>query len=78
MSVRSRTSRLAQYDRPNRLSFAIDEVCADRLAVIKELVGYPGDGIELNMCDYAPFIGRGEVAEHAATKKTIPARGERS
>ena len=70
---------LAQYDRPNRLSFAIEEVRADRLAVIKELVAdYPGDGIELNMCDYAPFIGRGEVAEHAATKKTIPARGERS
>ncbi len=59
---------LAQYDRPNRLSFAIDEVRADRLAVIKELVAdYPGDGIELNMCDYAPFIGRGEVAEHTAT-----------
>ena len=55
----------ARFDNPNRLSFAIPEVRADRLAVIAELVGdYPGDGIELNMCDYAPFIGRGEVAEY--------------
>ncbi len=28
---------------------------------------YPGDGIELNMHDYAPFIGRGEVEEHTET-----------
>ena len=59
---------LAEFDNPVRLSFAIPQVRADRLAVIKELVGdYPADGIELNMCDYAPFIGRGEVVEHTET-----------
>ena len=58
----------AQYDNPNRLSFAVPEVRQDRLAVITELVAdYPGDGIELNMQDYAPFIGRGEIAEHTET-----------
>jgi uncharacterized lipoprotein YddW (UPF0748 family) len=58
----------AQYDNPERLSFAVDEVRADRLAVVAELVGdYPTDGIELNMSDYAPFIGRAEVAEHTET-----------
>lgn len=58
----------AQYDNPHRLSFAHPEVRQDRLAVIAELVGdYPSDGIELNMRDSAPFIGRGEVAEHAET-----------
>ena len=59
---------LAQYDNPDRLSFAIEEVRQDRLAVIAELVGdYPTDGIELNMSDYAPFIGRAEVTEHTET-----------
>jgi len=58
----------ARFDNPNRLSFAVPAVRADRLAVIAELVGdYPGDGIELNMHDYAPFISRGEVAEHTET-----------
>ena len=59
---------LAQYDDPNRLSYAVPEVRENRLAVIAELVGdYPGDGIELNMQDYAPFIGRGEAEEHTET-----------
>ena len=58
----------AQGDNPDRLSFAVAEVRADRLAVIAELVGdYPTDGIELNMSDYAPFIGRAEVAKHTET-----------
>ncbi len=58
----------AQFDNPNRLSFAVPEVRENRLAVIAELVGdYPGDGIELNMHDYAPFIGRRQVAEHTET-----------
>ena len=58
----------ARFDNPDRLSFAVPEVRANRLAVIAELVeDYPGDGIELNMQDYAPFIGRGEVAEHTET-----------
>ena len=58
----------AQYDNPDRLSFAVPEVRRDRLAVIGELVGdYPTDGIELNMHDYAPFIGRGEVEEQTET-----------
>ena len=58
----------AQYDNPNRLSFAVPEVRENRLAVIAELLrDYPTDGIELNMRDYAPFIGRGEVAEHTET-----------
>jgi len=58
----------AQYDNPQRLSFAVSEVRENRLAVIAELLGdYPADGIELNMQDYAPFIGRREVAEHTAT-----------
>lgn len=56
------------HDIPARLSFAVPEVRADRLAVIGELVGdYPVDGIELNMHDYAPFIARREVAEHTET-----------
>ena len=59
---------LAQYDSPSRLSYAVPEVRDNRLAVIRELVeDYPGDGIELNMHDYAPFIGRGEVEEHTQT-----------
>ena len=58
----------AQFDNPDRLSFVVPEIRADRLAIIAELVeDYPGDGIELNMCDYAPFIGRGEVAGHTET-----------
>jgi len=58
----------AQYDNPDRLSFAVPEVRRDRLAVIGELLGdYPTDGIELNMDDYAPFIGRGEAEEQTET-----------
>jgi len=58
----------AHNDNPSRLSFAVPEVRAERLAVIKELVeDYPGDGIELNLHDYAPFIARREVAEHTET-----------
>ncbi len=58
----------AEHDQPNRLSYAVPQVRANRLAVIKELVNkYPCDGIELNMYDYAPFIARREVEEHTAT-----------
>ena len=58
----------AEFDSPNRLSFAVPEVRQDRLAVIHELVAdYPTDGIELNFREYAPFIGRGEVEEHTDT-----------
>lgn len=58
----------AAHDQPNRLSYAVPEVRANRLAVIRELVSdYPSDGIEINMMDYAPFIARREVAEHTDT-----------
>lgn len=58
----------AEFDIPNRLSYAVPEVRANRLAVINELVSkYPSDGIELNMQDYAPFIARREVPEHTET-----------
>ena len=58
----------AEQDSPNRLSYAVPEVRADRLAVIRELVeGYPTDGVEVNLHAYAPFIARREVAEHTET-----------
>jgi uncharacterized lipoprotein YddW (UPF0748 family) len=58
----------AEFDAPNRLSFAVPEVRQNRLAVIGELVSdYPTDGIEMNFHDYAPFIARSEVAEHTDT-----------
>ena len=58
----------ARFDNSNRLSFTVPEVRENRLAVIAELVGdYPGDGIELNMHDYAPFIARREIVEHTET-----------
>ena len=58
----------AEHDTPNRLSYAVPEVRADRLAVIREVVGsYPTDGIALNFEGYAPFIARREVAEHTET-----------
>ena len=58
----------AVHDLPNRLSYAVPEIRANRLAVIKELVSdYPTDGIELNFHDYVPLIGRGEAAEHTST-----------
>lgn len=58
----------AEHDISSRLSYAVPEVRANRLAVINELVSrYPSDGIELNMCDYAPFIARGEVGDHTQT-----------
>jgi uncharacterized lipoprotein YddW (UPF0748 family) len=58
----------AEFDGPNRLSYAVPEVRENRLAVIRELVGdYPSDGIEINFHDYAPFIGRGEVVENTNT-----------
>lgn len=58
----------SQYDRPNMLSYAYAEVRANRLSVIDELVGrYPTDGIEVNFYTYAPYIGRGQVAEHTQT-----------
>lgn len=58
----------AAHDSPNRLSFAVPEVRANRLAVINELVSnYPSDGIELNFIDYAPFIARKEVPDHTET-----------
>ena len=56
------------HDQPNRLSYAVPEVRANRLAVIRELVtDYPTDGIEINFHDYAPFIARREVTEHTQT-----------
>ena len=58
----------AVHDLPHRLSYAVPEVRANRLAVIKELLSdYPSDGIELNFDDYAPFIARREVPEHTET-----------
>jgi len=58
----------ASLDRPGRLSYAVPEVRANRLAVINELVSrYPTDGIEVNFSDYAPFIARREVTEHTST-----------
>jgi len=60
---------LAEHDVPERLSFAVQEVRDDRLAVVEEIVGkYPTDGIEINLHSGAlPLIGRGEVAEHTET-----------
>ncbi len=58
----------AVHDIPNRLSYAVPQVRANRLAVVRELVtNYPTDGIEINFDDYAPFIARHEVAEHTQT-----------
>lgn len=58
----------AAHDVPNQLSYAVPEVRANRLAVVRELVNdYPTDGIELNFYDPAPLIGRREVAEHTQT-----------
>jgi hypothetical protein len=58
----------AVHDLPNRLSYAVPEVRADRLAVVRELVTeYPTDGIEINFHNYAPFIARREVPEHTQT-----------
>ena len=58
----------AEFDSPQRLSYAVEEVRANRLAVVRELVcDYPSDGIEINFRDYAPFIARREVAEHTDT-----------
>lgn len=58
----------ASDDQPSRLSYAIEEVRENRLAVIKELLfNYNSDGIELNFHQYSPFIARKEVAEHTAT-----------
>lgn len=74
-------SAAQRFDNPTRLSFVVPEAREDRLAVIKELVeDYPGDGIELNLHDYAPFIARREVAEHTATmtawlKETVAEEG---
>lgn len=56
------------HDIPSRLSYAVPEVRANRLAVIRELVNrYPTDGIEVNFYTYAPFIARSEVNEHTQT-----------
>ena len=39
----------AEFDAPNRLSFAVPEVRENRLAIIRDLVAdYPTDGIEIN------------------------------
>ena len=58
----------AEKDRPDRLSYAVPEVRANRFAVIRELVAdYPSDGVEVNFQSYAPFIARREVAEHTET-----------
>ena len=58
----------AKFDHPNQLSYAVPEVRANRLAVIRELVSdYPTDGIEANFYDPAPFLARREVAEHTQT-----------
>jgi hypothetical protein len=55
----------ARWDDPTRFSYAISEVRQNRLAVIEELVSaYDTDGLELNICDYAPFLARREIAEH--------------
>ena len=58
----------AKDDQPKRLSYAIDEVRENRIAVIKELLfDYDSDGIELNFYTYSPFIARKEVEEHTST-----------
>ena len=58
----------AQWDDPTRFSYAIEEVRANRLAVIEELLcEYESDGIELNLYDYAPFLARREIPEHTPT-----------
>ncbi|MXY44657.1 MAG: family 10 glycosylhydrolase [Dehalococcoidia bacterium] len=58
----------AEFDIPNRLSYAHPEVRADRLAVIRELVtDYPSDGVEMNFDDYTPLIARREIEEHTDT-----------
>lgn len=58
----------AMDDIAGRLSYAVPEVRANRLAVIRELVSrYPTDGIEINFFDYAPFIARREVTVHTQT-----------
>ena len=58
----------AEHDHASRLSFAMPEVRANRLAVIRELVcDYPTDGIEINFFVYAPYIARCEVAKHTET-----------
>ena len=58
----------AEFDTPNRLSFAVPEVRENRLAVIRELLcDYETDGIDLNFRENHPFIARREVAEHTDT-----------
>ena len=58
----------AEFDSPSRLSYSHPEVRADRLAVIRELVSdYPSDGVEMNLDDYTPLIGRSEIEEHTDT-----------
>ncbi len=58
----------ARWDDPTRFSYAIEEVRSNRLAVIEELLcSYESDGIEVNVCDYAPYLARREVAAHTDT-----------
>ena len=60
---------LATADRPERLSFAVPEVRANRLEIIRELVDrYPTDGVELNLGNSTmPLIARRDVREHTQT-----------